>query len=72
MYKKVDVLFVLDFLLSLKITHNISGNGKKNAKAKKGQFKKKQTKKQNLDSIFHILHSLTSGSTWDNTSDQQK
>lgn len=61
MYKKVDVLFVLDFFLSLKITHNISGNGKKKCKSQKKTIKK--NKKQNLDSIFHILHSLTSGST---------
>lgn len=29
-------------------------------------------KKKNLDLIFHILHSLTSGSTWDNTSTEVK
>lgn len=42
-------------------------------KPKKRKKKKKEdNKKKNLDSIFHILHSLTSGSTWDNTSDRQK
>lgn len=39
-------------------------------KTKKDNLKK--NKQTNLDLIFHILHSLTSGSTWDNTSDQQK
>lgn len=44
-------------------------------KEKKTKQKEKHNEikwKKNLDSIFHILHSLTSGSTWDNTSDQQK
>lgn len=64
MYKKGDVLFVLDFFLALKkkkkkITHNISGNGKKCKSQKKDNLKKKKK----LDLIFHILHSLTSGST---------
>lgn len=44
MYKKVDVLFVLDFFLSLKITHNISGNGKKMQKPKKDNLKKNKQK----------------------------
>lgn len=43
MYKKVDVFFVLDFLLS-KITHNISGKGGGggNAKTQKKKEKKKR------------------------------
>lgn len=47
MYKKVDVLFVLDFFLSLKkkkkkITHYISGKGKKMHKNPKNKTKKKE------------------------------
>lgn len=68
--KKVDVCLRWAFSPLLKkekkkIT-NISGKGKKLKKIKKDSRRKK-----NLDLIFHILHSLTSGSTWDNTLDQQ-
>lgn len=38
----------------------------------KPKNKDNKTKQKHLDLIFHILHSLTSGSTWDNTSDRQK
>lgn len=63
MYKKKDVLFRLDFLISkkkkklkIKITHYISGGKKEgNAKAKRKDDLKKQIK--NLNLIFHILHS---------------
>lgn len=45
---------------------------KKKNKKKNGKKKPNKKTKTNLDLIFHILHSLTSGSTWDNTSARQK
>lgn len=60
MYKKVDVLFVLDFFLSLKkkkkrkITHYISGKGKKMHKNPKNEPKKKRIKAELGFDISHF------------------
>lgn len=62
MYKKKDVLFQLDFLVSKKKKKKLKSliiylgkKGRKCKSQKKGRFKKNQTK--NLNLIFHILHS---------------
>lgn len=74
MYKK-KLMFVCVglFLRSLKKKKKITTHIWKGEKIQKLKKKKKKDsrRKKNLDLIFHILHSLTSGSTWDNTLDQQ-
>lgn len=67
MYKK-KLMFVCVglFLRSLKKKKKITTHiwkGEKIQKLKKKKKKKDSRRKKNLDLIFHILHSLTSGST---------
>lgn len=66
--KKVDVCLCWAFSPLLKKEKKKSLIYLERGKKKK---KKDSRRKKNLDLIFHILHSLTSGSTWDNTLDQQ-
>lgn len=68
--KKVDVCLRWAFSPLLKKEKKKSLIYLERGKNKK-KIKKDSRRKKNLDLIFHILHSLTSGSTWDNTLDQQ-